>query len=216
MQPEDIDKLFRDQLQHHAPTPPAYLWDQLEAEIAPAKKRPAMWLYAAVAMIALLIVAGASWMLRTSQSGTGLATGTLATTTTPASSANSAAKTAAADFEKKSATTQATTLSGFSSSGVVGQTATEVATLSKAPATVTTPELPTTRKVSSAAVGSAEPAAVAHTSLQSTKAHRPASVPAPAVAPALPATPTQPERQLAQAVAVAEPTPASVAPRALS
>ncbi|OUJ74872.1 hypothetical protein [Hymenobacter crusticola] len=80
MQPEDIDKLFREKLQHHAPTPPAHLWAQLEEELQPAKKRPVMWLYAAAAVIALLLVVGAGWLLR----GPGLSTETqeLATSNT--------------------------------------------------------------------------------------------------------------------------------------
>ncbi|WP_303311576.1 hypothetical protein [Hymenobacter sp. BT730] len=66
MQPEDIDKLFRDRLQGHAPTPPAFLWDKLEAELQPArKKRPVMWLYATAAVIAVLLLAGGAWLLRT-------------------------------------------------------------------------------------------------------------------------------------------------------
>ncbi|WP_324678963.1 hypothetical protein [Hymenobacter sp. GOD-10R] len=78
MQPEDIDKLFREKLQHHAPAPPDYLWAQLEEELQPAKKRPVMWLYAAAAVVALLLVVGAGWLLR----GPGLGTETqeLATT----------------------------------------------------------------------------------------------------------------------------------------
>jgi len=71
MQPEDIDKLFREKLQHHAPTPPDYLWGQLEEELQPAKKRPVMWLYAAAAVIALLLVVGAGWLLRGPNLGAG-------------------------------------------------------------------------------------------------------------------------------------------------
>ncbi|GGF07810.1 hypothetical protein [Hymenobacter cavernae] len=80
MQPEDIDKLFRDKLQHHAPTPPDYLWTQLEEELQPAKKRPVMWLYAAAAVIALLLVVGAGWLLRVPNLGN--STPELATVTT--------------------------------------------------------------------------------------------------------------------------------------
>jgi len=64
MQPEDIDQLFRDRLQGHAPTPPDHLWAQLEEELQPAKKRPTMWLYSAAAMVVLLLVAGLGWLLR--------------------------------------------------------------------------------------------------------------------------------------------------------
>lgn len=62
MQPEDIDKLFRDRLEGHAPTPPAYLWNQLEAELQPAKKRPVLWMWAAAASVALLLVSSLLWL----------------------------------------------------------------------------------------------------------------------------------------------------------
>ncbi|QIL74878.1 hypothetical protein [Hymenobacter sp. HDW8] len=80
MQPEDIDKLFREKLERHAPPPPDYLWAQLEAELQPARKRPVMWLYASAAVITLLMLAGAAWLWR----GANLApaVGTLAKVTT--------------------------------------------------------------------------------------------------------------------------------------
>ncbi|NVO85378.1 hypothetical protein [Hymenobacter terrestris] len=63
MQPEDIDKLFRERLAGHAPTPPTFVWAEIEAEIQPAKRRrPAMWL--AAASVALLVLLGAAgWLL---------------------------------------------------------------------------------------------------------------------------------------------------------
>ena len=64
MQPEDIDKLFREKLERHAPPPPDYLWAQLEAELQPARKRPTMWLYASAAVITLLMLAGGAWLWR--------------------------------------------------------------------------------------------------------------------------------------------------------
>ncbi|MBC6605900.1 hypothetical protein H8B13_03630 [Hymenobacter sp. BT188] len=64
MQPEDIDKLFREKLERHAPPPPDYLWAQLEAELQPARKRPIMWLYASAAVITLLMLAGGAWLWR--------------------------------------------------------------------------------------------------------------------------------------------------------
>ncbi|MGY2132511.1 hypothetical protein ACW9KT_09795 [Hymenobacter sp. HD11105] len=64
MQPEDIDKLFREKLERHAPPPPDYLWAQLEAELQPARKRPVMWLYASAAVITLLMLAGGMWLWR--------------------------------------------------------------------------------------------------------------------------------------------------------
>ncbi|UOR06851.1 hypothetical protein MUN82_07045 [Hymenobacter aerilatus] len=84
MQPEDIDQLFRDRLQGHAPTPPDHLWAQLEEEIQPAKKRPAMWLYSAAAVVALLLAVGLGWLLQAP--GTVDTAGQLATTS-PAASA---------------------------------------------------------------------------------------------------------------------------------
>lgn len=73
MQPEDIDKLFRDKLAQHAPTPPAYLWNQLEDELQPTKKRPVLWMWAAAASVILLLVSGVLWMqnsnLRPTNSG---------------------------------------------------------------------------------------------------------------------------------------------------
>lgn len=64
MQPEDIDKLFREKLERHAPPPPDYLWAQLEAELQPARKRPVLWLYASAAVITLLMLAGGAWLWR--------------------------------------------------------------------------------------------------------------------------------------------------------
>ena len=67
MQPEDIDKLFRERLAGHAPTPPAFVWAEIEAELHPAKRRPTMWL--AAAAVALLTLLGGAWWLL---SGSGL------------------------------------------------------------------------------------------------------------------------------------------------
>ncbi|SHJ51211.1 hypothetical protein SAMN02745146_3300 [Hymenobacter daecheongensis DSM 21074] len=106
MQPEDIDKLFRDQLREHAPAPPAYLWNQLEAELQPAKKRPAMWLYAAAAVVALLLVAGGGWLWQ--RPGTGTLEGTVATSSTSAPTAKDPRTTTEAPISEKSSVAQAT------------------------------------------------------------------------------------------------------------
>ncbi|HEX8426775.1 hypothetical protein [Hymenobacter sp.] len=82
MQPEDIDKLFRDRLEGHAPTPPAYLWDRLEEELQPAKKRPVLWLWAAAAAVALVLASGVLWLQLAPTAGVGSAP--LATSTKPA------------------------------------------------------------------------------------------------------------------------------------
>ena len=86
MQPEDIDKLFRDRLEGHAPTPPAYLWNQLEEELQPAKKRPVLWLWAAAAAVVLCLVSGLLWLQLTPTSGVGSTP--LATSTNPAHTTN--------------------------------------------------------------------------------------------------------------------------------
>jgi hypothetical protein len=113
MQPEDIDKLFRDRLEGHAPTPPAYLWNQLEVELQPAKKRPLLWMWATAAAVALLLVSGILWL---QLAGT-TSTAPLASTTQ--SAATRPQKTAVAAPEKKeeiAATTQATPSTSSASS----------------------------------------------------------------------------------------------------
>ncbi|AII53772.1 hypothetical protein [Hymenobacter sp. APR13] len=105
MQPEDIDKLFRERLAEHAPTPPAYLWNQLEEELQPAKKRPVLWMWAAAASVVLLLVSGVLWLqnsgLRPAGSGA-VATGSrptprpLRATTKPATPAENKNEVAAA------------------------------------------------------------------------------------------------------------------------
>ncbi|GGG50180.1 hypothetical protein [Hymenobacter glacieicola] len=64
MQSEDIDKLFRERLAGHAPTPPAFVWAEIEAEIQPRRKRPVLWL-AAAAVALLTLLGGASWWVLT-------------------------------------------------------------------------------------------------------------------------------------------------------
>jgi len=79
MQPEDIDKLFRDQLANHAPTPPAFIWDAIEAEIQPRKRRPAIWL--AAAAVALLTLLGGAWWVLTGSTGSPAGRSEMAATT---------------------------------------------------------------------------------------------------------------------------------------
>ncbi|MBO0358660.1 hypothetical protein J0X19_11945 [Hymenobacter sp. BT186] len=113
MQPEDIDKLFRDRLEGHAPTPPAYLWNQLEEELQPAKKRPVLWMWATAAAVALLLVSGILWLQLGHTSGPA----PLATTTQRAASAPQ--QQAVIQPEKKlkiAAATQATPPAGSASS----------------------------------------------------------------------------------------------------
>ncbi|QNH63958.1 hypothetical protein [Hymenobacter sediminicola] len=112
MQPEDIDKLFRDRLAEHAPTPPAYLWNQLEEELQPEKKRPVLWLWAAAASVALLLVSGVLWL----QLGSSVPSGEGALATAPQQ--KTAQPGASAQPEKKSdaaTETQATPLQTLAS-----------------------------------------------------------------------------------------------------
>ena len=99
MQPEDIDKLFRDRLEGHAPVPPAYLWNQLEEELQPAKKRPALWLWAAAAAVVLCFLSGLLWLQLTPTAGVGSAP--LATNSKPARSTSQELQ-PVARLEKKS------------------------------------------------------------------------------------------------------------------
>ncbi|MBG8554776.1 hypothetical protein [Hymenobacter guriensis] len=109
MQPEDIDKLFRQRLQGHAPTPPADLWSRLEAELQPEKKkRPMMWVYSMAAAIALLLMVGAGWLLRGPQSPTTGSETPLAATETPASAPASVMETPAPEASKEKMIAQAT------------------------------------------------------------------------------------------------------------
>ncbi|WP_022824993.1 hypothetical protein [Hymenobacter norwichensis] len=137
MQPEDIDKLFRDRLEGHAPTPPAYLWNQLEEELQPAKKRPVLWMWATAAAVALLLVSGILWLQLGHTSGPA----PLATTTQPA--ATNSQKQAVADTEKKeeiAATTQATPPTSSASSPTEAVAAKDPAALPHRSKSVHAPE----------------------------------------------------------------------------
>ncbi|WP_375435389.1 hypothetical protein [uncultured Hymenobacter sp.] len=114
MQPEDIDKLFRDRLEGHAPAPPAYLWNQLEEELQPAKKRPALWLWAAAAVV-LLLASGLLWLQLSPTSGTGSAP--LAASAKPTRSANQGQQAVVEPAKKSVAAThpQATTAPALAS-----------------------------------------------------------------------------------------------------
>lgn len=218
MQPEDIDKLFRDQLQHHAPAPPAYLWEQLEAEIQPAKKRPALWLYAAAAMIALLIVAGGGWLLRTALSDTTVNGQLAATPGAVAPQSLAAASPATTHATEKSAATQATTANGLASSPSEEQPATAdvAATSQPAASTAPRPALPQQVASNNAPAASAVARQAVNKAVPAAR-RQPASVPtrqALATATTTPITPAaaQPERLAAvAAVAPAAPTPVSLA-----
>ncbi len=187
MQPEDIDKLFRDRLAQHAPTPPAYLWNQLEDELQPAKKRPVLWMWAAAASVALLLVSGVLWL----HLGAGRPAGSVATTTRPARQtaqpATQPATQSGSRLEKKSvvaAAPQATPPHRFPS------TPTEAATSTSS---ISQPQAAENRQLAaaSAKVGSSRRLANGTRSAASPKPL--ASQPAPEAIAAL-APKTQPER----------------------
>ncbi|GAA4010423.1 hypothetical protein GCM10022408_23340 [Hymenobacter fastidiosus] len=139
MQPEDIDKLFRDQLLNHAPAPPTYLWAQLEAELQPAKKRPALWLYAAAAVVALLLVAGGGWLGQ--MPGSATLTGTLATTPTSAPAGKATPRTDRAEAAEKSSVAQATPTKAYPSNPTEANRAEQPVTVETPPAPETTARL---------------------------------------------------------------------------
>ncbi|QDA61913.1 hypothetical protein [Hymenobacter jejuensis] len=198
MQPEDIDKLFRDRLQGHAPTPPAYLWDQLEAELKPAaKKRPVLWLYAAAAAIALLLVASYGLLLR--GPATNSSTGTLATTKRAAQAPTSTPD----NLSTSSANTQATpTPQAASSPSEAGSEALAATTPASVVPSELAPAVHTARSVGQ------QPAA--RRSVALARATRPTSAkklntnaPAQAVAVNTPA-PARPERPAVEPTATPE------------
>jgi hypothetical protein len=58
MEPEEIDKLFKDRLAGLPATPSPDAWLRLQQKIEPPKKERTMWLYYAAASISLFILAG--------------------------------------------------------------------------------------------------------------------------------------------------------------
>jgi hypothetical protein len=58
MEPEEIDKLFRDKLAGLSATPPADAWMRLQQKMEPPKKERTMWIYYAAASVVILLVAG--------------------------------------------------------------------------------------------------------------------------------------------------------------
>ncbi|KAA9325834.1 hypothetical protein F0P96_18885 [Hymenobacter busanensis] len=94
MRPEDIDKLFRDQLEQHVTPPPPGLWYDLQDRLEPEerKRRGGFWMYAVAAAVTLLLVAGTGWLLwRPSTPQGSAATGELASATQPAAPAHTPA-----------------------------------------------------------------------------------------------------------------------------
>jgi len=180
MQPEDIDKLFRDSLADHAPTPPAYLWNQLEEELQPVKKRPVLWMWAAAASVVLLLVSGVVWLQTGFVSRTG--TGTLATVSRPSKSTQPSI--AQPENKSAAATTQATPPQPLVSSP--SEAAAEIA---KAPLKQSPGAHPQTQQLATAAVPNRRSRRVA----PATRPEAQKNVSAPEAVAAL-APKTQPER----------------------
>jgi hypothetical protein len=57
MEPEEIDKLFRDRLAGLPATPAADAWMRLQQKMDPPKKEKTMWIYYAAASVVILLVA---------------------------------------------------------------------------------------------------------------------------------------------------------------
>jgi len=90
MEPEDIDKLFKDRLANLPATPASDAWARLQQKMEPPKKARSMWIYYAAASITLLIIAGL-WFYNNQYSPE---SETLATVNKPKASAVSPLKTA--------------------------------------------------------------------------------------------------------------------------
>jgi hypothetical protein len=58
MEPEEIDKLFRDKLAGRAAMPSPDAWMRLQQKMEPPKKERTMWIYYAAASVVLLLVCG--------------------------------------------------------------------------------------------------------------------------------------------------------------
>jgi len=58
MEPENIDKLFKDKMAGFSPSPSPDAWLRLQQKMEPPKKERTMWVYYAAASIALLLISG--------------------------------------------------------------------------------------------------------------------------------------------------------------
>ena len=81
MEPEEIDKLFKDRLGNLPAMPSADAWMRLQQKMEPPKKTRSMWIYYAAASVTLLLVAGFWFFSQPSN----LNNGTLATANKPES-----------------------------------------------------------------------------------------------------------------------------------
>lgn len=75
MEPEEIDKLFRDKLAGRAAVPSPDTWMRLQQKMEPPKKQRTMWVYYAAATVVLLLVSGIL-LLKDSGDATGPAVAT--------------------------------------------------------------------------------------------------------------------------------------------
>jgi len=82
MEPEEIDKLFKDRLAGLPAKPSADAWMRLQQKMEPPKKARSMWIYYAAATVTLLIIAGALFFTQQSNFNNG----TLATANKPKAS----------------------------------------------------------------------------------------------------------------------------------
>ena len=75
MEPEEIDKLFRDKLAGRPALPSPEVWMRLQQKMEPQKKEKTMWIYYAAASVVLLMMAGMLYFRAGQQAaGPGLAT----------------------------------------------------------------------------------------------------------------------------------------------
>jgi len=82
MEPEEIDKIFKNGLSGLPVTPSTDAWKRLQQKMEPPKKNRSMWIYYAAASITLLIISGI-WFFTNQNT---LDNGTLATVNTPEAS----------------------------------------------------------------------------------------------------------------------------------
>ena len=83
MEPEEIDKLFRDKLANRPALPSPEAWMRIQEQMEPRKKERPMWIYYAAASVVLLLLAGLLYF-RSAQHGGGPAIATAPATQAPA------------------------------------------------------------------------------------------------------------------------------------
>ncbi|MGV3642150.1 MAG: hypothetical protein ACO1NZ_16615 [Adhaeribacter sp.] len=83
MEPEEIDKLFRDKLAGRPALPSPEAWMRLQQQMEPKKKEKTMWIYYAAASVVLLMMAGLLYF-RSGQPGAGPAIATAPASKAPA------------------------------------------------------------------------------------------------------------------------------------